>query len=106
MKNFCIITNSRKDKDMETAQAVKSFLESHDCEVKVFDNVDKITNEYVMIDPKEIPKGCECIITIGGDGTLLHAVKGLNQVDCVFVDLTKEIWDSWQRFQWMIWKSL
>ncbi|MBQ5503570.1 MAG: NAD(+)/NADH kinase, partial [Oscillospiraceae bacterium] len=41
------------------------------------------TNEYVMIDPKEIPEGCECIITIGGDGTLLHAVKGLNQVPII-----------------------
>ena len=89
MKNFCIITNSRKDKDMATAKAAKEFLESHDCEVKVFDNVDAVTNEYVAIDPKEIPAGCECIMTIGGDGTLLHAVKGLNEIDCVFVGLNK-----------------
>ncbi len=89
MKNFCIITNSRKDKDMATAKAAKEFLESQGCEVKVFDNVDAVTNEYVLIDPKEIPEACECIMTIGGDGTLLHAVKGLNQVNCVFVGLNK-----------------
>ena len=89
MKKFCIITNSRKDKDMATAKDAKEFLESHNCEVKVFDNVDAVTNEYVVVDPKEIPDDCECIMTIGGDGTLLHAVKGLHQLGCVFVGLNK-----------------
>ena len=89
MKKFCIITNSRKDKDMATAKAAKEFLESHDCEVKVFDNVDAVTNEYISISPKDVIEGCECIMTIGGDGTLLHAVKGLYELDCVFVGLNK-----------------
>lgn len=89
MKKFCIITNSRKDKDMATAKAAKEYLEGHGCEVIVFDNVDAVTNEYVMVDPKEIPSDFECIMTIGGDGTLLHAVKGLHQLDCVFVGLNK-----------------
>ena len=89
MKNFCIITNSRKDNDKETARAAKEYLEGKGCEVIVFDNVDAITNEYIMIDPNDIPEACECIITVGGDGTLLHAARGLKQLDCIFVGLNK-----------------
>ena len=89
MKSFCIITNSRKDNDKETAHAAKEYLESKGCEVVVFDNVDAITNEYIMINPKDIPDNTECIITVGGDGTLLHAARGLKQLDCIFVGLNK-----------------
>ncbi len=89
MKKFCVITNSRKDNDKETASKAKKYLESNGCEVIVFDNVDAVTNEYISIDPKDIPDNTECIITVGGDGTLLHAARGLKNLDCIFVGLNK-----------------
>lgn len=89
MKKFCIITNSRKDNDKETASKAKEYLEKNGCEVVVFDNVDAVTNEYISIDPKDIPDKTECIITVGGDGTLLHAARALKNLDSIFVGLNK-----------------
>ena len=44
----------------------------------------------VTLDPDKMPENLECVITIGGDGTLLQAAQDLDvKLDVVFLGINK-----------------
>ncbi|MBQ8325656.1 MAG: NAD(+)/NADH kinase [Lachnospiraceae bacterium] len=57
MKSFYIVTNEEKDKNLIITNQVKSYLEKQGCKVNA------------------TPKDAECILVLGGDGTLLQAAR-------------------------------
>lgn len=69
MKHFFIIVNMKKRLAEKTSNAIREFLE--DC--------GKETSCKIWDGPRqkkyELPEGTDCIITIGGDGTLIQAVR-------------------------------
>ena len=69
MKHFFIIVNMKKRLAEKTSNAIREFLK--DC--------GKETSCKVWDGPRqkkyELPEGTDCIITIGGDGTLIQAVR-------------------------------
>lgn len=78
MKNFFIITNPNKDPNLETTEKIEKYLISKGCKYKKTaceKFVDKELRRYT--DPLSVPKEAECIIVVGGDGTLLHAARDL-----------------------------
>lgn len=89
MKKFCVITNSYKDKECKLANKIKEYIESRDGLCCVLDNVEPISGNFRIIEQKEVDADTQCIITIGGDGTLLHAAKDLMALDVVFVGVNK-----------------
>lgn len=89
MKNFCIVTNSYKDEKCKFAKKAAEFIENSGGFCIIKDNVDIDTGEFRVIDKSEMPEDLECVITIGGDGTLLHAAKDLLQMDVVFIGINK-----------------
>lgn len=89
MKKFFIITNSIKDEDCKVALFVKEFLENKGCDCVVFDNIDSDTKVFATLDPSVVPEDVECVITVGGDGTLLYAARNLKNLDCMFVGINK-----------------
>lgn len=72
MKNFLIITNKQKDKQLKLSGHVRSILESRGAICQVCYAYKKDGTE-----PIEIPEGTECILVIGGDGTILNAAGRL-----------------------------
>lgn len=74
MKSFFIITNKQKDKDLQVTHDIESYLEKHNCQYKT-----QITNDcgggdyYTNVE--DIPDDVECILVLGGDGTLLQAAN-------------------------------
>ncbi len=64
MKHFCIYTNKHKDKDLEMTKKVCALLEKKGmtCTVRTEDN-------------DRIPKDADCILVLGGDGTMLQAAR-------------------------------
>ena len=89
MKKFCIVTNSYKDKKLKTAQAISDYIDKHNGDCVIIDNVDADTGEFKVLSIDEVPKDTQCVISIGGDGTLLHAAKDLIDLDAVFVGVNK-----------------
>ena len=89
MNKFAIITNKYKDEKQQLAKNIAAYIEQNGGKCSIHNNVDECTGEYREIPHKEIPEGVECVITIGGDGTLLHAAKDLKSKDVVFIGVNK-----------------
>lgn len=77
MKNFCIVSNSYKDKELNLAKKTSEYIKLKGGKCYLADNVDITTGDFRVLDANEFPKDTECVISIGGDGTLLHNCKGI-----------------------------
>ena len=75
MKHFFIITNPFKDRELETTTEVMEFLADKGCtyQVKIAAEIQEESNRYT--DAAEIPADTECILVLGGDGTLIEAAR-------------------------------
>ncbi len=89
MKSFCIVTNSYKDKKLKLADKISQYIQKKGGNCIIVDNVDEYTGEFKVLQAKDMPENLECVISIGGDGTLLHAAKDLMELDAVFVGVNK-----------------
>lgn len=78
MKRFYIISNQEKDPGLETAKEIKGYLESHSASCEIAgQNTNRDTVLFHYTDQNQIPTDTECILVLGGDGTLLHASRDL-----------------------------
>ena len=61
MKKFCIVINELKDPKMEVTEKISSYLQERgaDC--------------VAVKDAQELNKEVECMLVLGGDGTMLQA---------------------------------
>lgn len=82
MDNFFIVTNLAKDKDLEFTNLIATYLRSKGkvCNYHVSDEeADSVGYKYT--NPDTVPKETECVIVLGGDGTLIHAARDLNKLE-------------------------
>ena len=75
MDRFYIITNSDKDKKLEITEKIADYLKTHhkNCEVQQAER--KHEGSFHYTDPDKVPDDTQCIIVLGGDGTLLQAAR-------------------------------
>lgn len=66
MNSFLVVTNRQKDKMLTCTNRIRGYLERHGktCRIEAGDT-----------DELRIPEGVECVIVLGGDGTLLRAAR-------------------------------
>ena len=76
MDKFFIIANRQKDKELKTARKVEAYLNSKgkSCILRE-ETLEQKSRSNHYTDVEKIPKDVECIIVIGGDGTLLQAAR-------------------------------
>ncbi len=89
MKKYAIITNKYKDEKEQLARQISDYIVAKGGECSLFNNVDDETGEYRIVNHMDLPEDVECVITVGGDGTLLHAAKDLKSKDVVFIGVNK-----------------
>ena len=67
MKHFCVYTNRHKDKDLAMTNRICAFLKENgkECTVK--------SESF-----EQMPKDADCILVLGGDGTMLQASRETN----------------------------
>lgn len=75
MDKFYIITNSDKDKDFQITNEIVSYLKKNGKKCRVQQAERKLEGAYHYTNPELIPEGTQCILVLGGDGTLLQAAR-------------------------------
>lgn len=70
MRNFLLITNKYKDADLTVTNQVVRFLKERDAVCHVLANLESGYEELPPLD-----ENLECILVIGGDGTMLQAAR-------------------------------
>ncbi len=82
MNQFYIITNSEKDKNLETTRCIYEYLTAHgrSCTVREYQKLERRESgegkaQTGYTDADWIPQGTECILVLGGDGTLIQAAR-------------------------------
>ena len=74
MKHFLIYTNRLKDKNMEMTQRVCDYLKAKGQRFTVIAEGDRNIGNTDEI-PADIPLDVDCMIVLGGDGTVLQAAR-------------------------------
>lgn len=78
MDKFYIITNKLKDPGLETTRFIRDYLQQRGKSCLIQDRSEASSlGTYKYTDVSKIPRDVECVLAIGGDGTLLQAARDL-----------------------------
>lgn len=75
MDKFYIITNRDKDQNLRFTEEIVQYLKEHGKKCQVQQAERRVEGEYHYTDPALIPEDTQCILVLGGDGTLLQAAR-------------------------------
>lgn len=81
MKNYYVITNYIKDPQLVVAKRIKEYLEQRGAVCTLSEKEEISIRHYKYTDPHRVGKDVECIIVLGGDGTVLQAARDLSELD-------------------------
>lgn len=85
MERYCIITNREKDRDFTVSNEIKDYLEgrgafctllTHSGQEGGRGTLENVPYRYT--DPSMVPDGTQCVLVLGGDGTLIQAARDLS----------------------------
>ncbi len=81
MDKFFIVTNRAKDKNLVFTNQIMDYLKSKGKECYIQPGDACVNNElYNYTDAELVPKDTDCVIVLGGDGTLIQAARDLNKL--------------------------
>lgn len=83
METFLVVTNQQKDVDLSVTKSICSYLEEvkeKKAEMLVIDN------RNYELSPKDL-EGVDCLLVLGGDGTILRVAKHLVDSDLPIVGI-------------------
>ena len=77
MKHFLIYTNRHKDKNLAATERIRSYLQQKGQRVTALIREPEYKNRYEKDceEAPDIPPGVDCMIVLGGDGTVLQAAR-------------------------------
>lgn len=76
MNKFYIITNHQKDEEFIMTKTIRDYLVSNGKECIIQESNSEIkSGNYAFTDAELIPDDVECIMVLGGDGTLIQAAR-------------------------------
>lgn len=77
MNTFYIITNHHKDEKLEVTRQIQGYLEKHGktCFIQRKAKNGRSEADYKFTNAAEIPENVECVLVLGGDGTLIQAAR-------------------------------
>lgn len=80
VNKYCIITNIRKDKDFAVSKEIKEYLEKHGkkCSILEHGKEHSETAAYRYTNPEMVEDDTDCVLVLGGDGTLIQAARDLS----------------------------
>lgn len=76
MKRFLIIANKYKDLNLRLTNEIKSYIEEKGGFCTYYESTGEEAKNAAP-EPDAIPEGTECVLVLGGDGTLIRAASKL-----------------------------
>ena len=76
MKNFFVIANKGKEETTQLKKDIKDYLMAHGANCTYDDGPD-VAVKKGYTNPDSVPENTECVIVLGGDGTMLKAAFDL-----------------------------
>ena len=80
MKHFFLIINREKDREGKVTARVRDYLKKKGAVCVCCSGCAEQKASYRYTDPAEIPPETECVIVLGGDGTLIQAARDLSLI--------------------------
>lgn len=79
MDIFYIITNHQKDEKLEMTRQIQEYLETHGktCYIQCQASACAEHADYKFTNAEEIPEDVECVLVLGGDGTLIQGARDI-----------------------------
>jgi NAD+ kinase len=77
MDKFCLITNREKDQNLEITAEIVSYMKKHKKDCILLDSYQESSQTPHYTDVTSIPDDTQCIIVLGGDGTIIQAAHDL-----------------------------
>lgn len=80
MNKFFIIANSMKDPDLHVAKKIQALLSGYgkECLIQEFAQTSSV-HKYKYTNPAKVPEDVDCVLVLGGDGTVLRASRDLEE---------------------------
>lgn len=72
MKHFFLVTNQQKDEELTLTRKVQEYIRGRGgaCDYGTIQKHE--AGGFKSLNPEDLPEGCECVVCIGGDGTLIR----------------------------------
>lgn len=83
MKNFYLIPNTDKPEAVRFSLLVQKYIEEHGGQAVNASH--RMMNGHV--DPDDVPAEMECVITLGGDGTIIQAARDLARLQLPIIGI-------------------
>lgn len=75
MKQFYVITNRHKDPELEVTNRIKQYIEARGGSCTIQIKEPNLKREETYTDSAWLPERAECMLVLGGDGTMLQAAR-------------------------------
>ena len=73
MNKFYVLSNRMKDPSGEVARSIRDYLIGRDKKCVIGEPAEPGAGDYRFTDPAQVPEDVDCLIVLGGDGTLIQA---------------------------------
>lgn len=84
MNNFFLITNHDKDVDNKMTDKIKNIIKNYGKKCYVYTEHNDSSKGY-FTNPESVPSDTDCVIVLGGDGTMILAARDLVGLDIPLV---------------------
>lgn len=80
MNKFYVITNPTKDPNGEVSRGIRDYLLERGKDCVIGAPSEPGAGDFRFTDPSAVPEGTDCIIVLGGDGTLIQAAVDVKKL--------------------------
>lgn len=89
MNTFYLVANPEKESAAQTEKEILDYLCRRGAKAQAQVHVENDLQDGQYTQPSQVPEDTDCVITIGGDGTLIQAARDLAGRDIPFIGVNR-----------------